>query len=265
MKISVVTISFNQAKFLRQCIDSVLDQNFNNIEYIIVDPGSTDGSREIIESYGSRVLKIFAKDAGPADGLNAGFTNATGSIFGFLNADDELLPGALSRISSFFKDKNDVDVVSGCGYFTDETGVRLGRIISSRLTPWLYAHRGVTIFQQGTFFRANYFRKVGGFNATNHTCWDGELFLDMAIAGARFSTINNDLAHFRLHEGGITGSGRLGEKYQLDTKRLFIKATGRERNYFDRLQDIVARVVKGCIDPTYHVRRAISMTMSRKR
>ena len=94
MKISVVTISFNQAKYLRQCIDSVLNQNYQNIEYIIVDPGSTDGSRQIIESYGDRVIKIFEKDAGPADGLNMGFSRATGDIFYFINSDDYVLPGA---------------------------------------------------------------------------------------------------------------------------------------------------------------------------
>ncbi|PMX34065.1 hypothetical protein C1Y26_29800 [Pseudomonas sp. MPR-R2A7] len=69
MKISIVTISFNQADYLKKCIDSVLSQHFNDLEYIVVDPGSTDGSREIIESYGDRLIKVFEKDTGAADGL----------------------------------------------------------------------------------------------------------------------------------------------------------------------------------------------------
>lgn len=119
-------------------------------------------------------------------------------------------------------------------------------------------------FQQGTFFRASYFDKVGGFNIENGTCWDGELFLDMAIAGARFATLGDDLAHFRLHEGGITGSGRMEEKYRKDTARLFTKATGRKRNSFDAVQDIAARVAKGLIDPAYYFRRASSVISVQK-
>lgn len=264
MKISVVTISFNQAKFLRQCIDSVLNQGYSNFEYIVVDAGSTDGSREIIESYGARITKIFEKDAGPADGLNNGFRHATGDVLGFLNSDDELLPNALSRIMDFFNTNQRVDVVSGCGYFTNSEGDRLRRVVPSKLTTWLYVHGGVSVFQQGTFFRTPYFNKVGGFNIENSTCWDGELFLDMAIAGARFATIGDDLAHFRLHEGGITGSGRLAEKYRKDTARLFIKATGRERNSFDAVQDIAARGIKGLVDPAYYFRRALSVIAIRK-
>lgn len=259
MKISIVTISFNQASFLRQCMDSVLNQDYGDLEYIIVDPGSTDGSREIIESYGDRIIKIFEKDNGPADGLNVGFAKATGNIFGFLNSDDELLPNALCRIGAFLELNQGVDVVSGCGYFTNSEGARVRRIVPSKLMAWLYVHGGVSVFQQGTFFRAPYFSKVGGFNIENDTCWDGELFLDMAIAGANFATIGDDLAHFRLHEGGITGSGRMAEKYRKDAMRLFTKVTGRKRNNFDTLQDIAARVVKGLVDPAYYCRRASSL------
>lgn len=265
MKISIVTISYNQAQFLEQAILSVVNQDYQNIEYIVVDPGSTDGSREIIEKYRSKISKVvLEEDAGAADGLNKGFALATGDIFGFLNSDDELLPNALARIADSFNDNPRADVISGCGYFTDSAGVRLRRIMPSKLTPWLYVHGGVSIFQQGTFFRASYFNKVGGFNIENRTCWDGELFLDMAIGGARFTTIGDDLAHFRLHEGGITGSGRLEEKYQKDTMRLFTKATGRERNSFDTVQDIAARVMKGLIDPAYYFRRASSIIARQK-
>lgn len=266
MKISIVTISYNQSEFLERAILSVINQNYPNLEYIVVDPGSTDGSRELIQKHRSRISKVhFENDVGAADGLNNGFSHATGSIFGFLNADDELLPGTISLIAAFFNANESVDVVSGCGYFTDSSDVRLGRIISSKLTAWLYVHGGVSIFQQGTFFRASYFSKVGGFNIENTTCWDGELFLDMAIAGAKFATLVDDLAHFRLHEGGISGSGRLENKYRNDTSRLFVKATGRERNSFDRVQDIAARLVKGLIDPTYYFRRAFSAIVSQKR
>ena len=94
-RVSIVTISYNQAQFLERTILSVLDQDYPEIEYIVVDPGSTDGSREIIERYGSRISKVILRpDRGAADGLNSGFAEASGQILGFLNSDDTLLPGA---------------------------------------------------------------------------------------------------------------------------------------------------------------------------
>ena len=94
MRISIVTLSYNQRTFLREAIDSVLQQDHPDLEYIVVDPGSTDGSREFIRSYGEQVAQVvFEPDQGAADGLNKGFSRATGEVFGFLNADDYLLPG----------------------------------------------------------------------------------------------------------------------------------------------------------------------------
>ena len=102
MKFSIVTISYNQVKYLKQCIESVLSQQNVDIEYIIVDPGSTDGSREIINSY-QNIIKIFKKDIGPADGLNNGFKIASGDYFGFINSDDFLIHFSKFDIVLFFK------------------------------------------------------------------------------------------------------------------------------------------------------------------
>ena len=96
MKVSVVTVSFNQARFLERAIRSVLGQDYDDIEYIVVDPGSTDGSRAIVERWRDRIDRIILEpDRGPPDGLNKGFAAATGEIFAYLNADDALLPGAV--------------------------------------------------------------------------------------------------------------------------------------------------------------------------
>src|ERR1039458_5622209 len=104
MRISIVTLSYNQRVFLREAIDSILQQDYPDLEYIVVDPGSTDGSRELLRSYGERISHvIFELDQGAADGLNKGFGQASGEIFGFLNADDFLLPGSLHRVAEFFQ------------------------------------------------------------------------------------------------------------------------------------------------------------------
>lgn len=251
MRLSIVTISFNQGRFLRQCMESVLSQSHPEIEYIVVDPGSRDDSRQIIESYGRRVTAVLEPDDGPADGLNKGFARASGDWFGFLNADDLLLPGALERIAGHVAQRPEVDVWSAGGYVIDESGRRQRTVLPSRFTPWLYAHGGVSVFQQGTFFRADAFRHVGGFNAANSTCWDGELFLDMALAGARFATVGDRLAEFRLHQAGISGSGRLIERYRDDNQRLFVKAMGRPRQRLDVIGDLTARLAKFLLDPRY--------------
>ncbi len=258
MRISIVTISYNQAHFLRECIDSVLSQDHQDVEYIVVDPGSTDGSREIIESYGERVIRVFEADDGPADGLNKGFGLATGDVFGFVNSDDKLAPGALTCVAGAFDSKPTVDVIMGCGHFIDAYGRAQRRVVPSRFTPWLCVHGAVTIFQQGTFFRRASFERVCGFNPNNTIAWDGELFLDMALSGARFARIADNLAFFRIHGSSITGSGghsNTNQGYRLYHRRVLLKATGHPRKRIDWLLDKVARLAKYASDPTYLVNR----------
>ncbi|RYF34399.1 MAG: glycosyltransferase [Comamonadaceae bacterium] len=255
MKISVVTISFNQGEFLRECIDSVLDQGYPDLEYIVVDPGSTDNSREIIDSYGDRLIRIYEKDEGAADGLNRGFARATGEIFAFINSDDALLPGSLQCMADQFKRRPNTDLVAGAGYFSDAKGERGKRITPSRLTPWLYVFGGVTLFQQGMFFRRAIFEKVGGFNKANRTSWDAELFVDMAKAGAQFDYIDDDIALFRMYPGSITGSGRLRQRYLEDAARIFEGVIGRPPRPGDWMLNRVARLAKFALDPVYVVRR----------
>ena len=265
MKISVVTISFNQAKFLRQCMDSVLNQNYPDIEYIVVDPGSTDGSREIIESYGDRIVKVFEKDSGPADGLNKGFSLATGDIYGFLNSDDILLPNAFKIVSKTFLSNSKFDAINGSGFIINEDGSIAYRIVSSKFTTSLYLLNAVTVFQQATFFKAKFFNKVGGFNIKNKTCWDGEFFFDIAEAGARFKNIYDDLAYFRLYPTSISGSGRLYTQYQKDHLRIYKEATGRDFNWFDKVFCIAMRPIKWILTPAYLYQRFLSVYSSSKR
>lgn len=221
MKISVVTISFNQAKFLRQCIESVLNQDYPDIEYIIVDPGSTDGSREIIESYGNRIIKIFEKDNGPADGLNMGFSRATGDIFYFINSDDYVLPNAFSSAASEFAQRPDLDVLLGAGIEVDAQGSWKKNYYPSSVSPKAYVNGAVTLFQQGMFFRSHTFRKTAGFNPSNKTSWDGELLLSFMLKNFRFKRIMKHLAAFRIYPESITGSQRFSMQFELDKNRLY--------------------------------------------
>lgn len=239
VKISIVTISFNQAPFLTECIESVLSQQVDELEYIVVDPGSTDGSREIINRY-SGITRIFEPDNGPADGLNRGFRSATGGIFGFLNADDYLLPGALGKVMTELKDGRS-KMISGSGislYKGEETKIR-----PTHMTLHQLHYRSARIFQQSTFFHKDLFDQVGGFNPENRTCWDYELFVDMISAGAVHKIIDDELGVFRLHDESISGSGRLNDAYKEDLERIFKKHMGRPFGPFDRGLSLMHRAV----------------------
>jgi len=232
MKISIVTISFNQEKYLPACIDSILSQTGCELEYIVVDPGSQDGSRAIIDSYGDSIVKVYEKDEGPADGLNRGFARATGDVYGFINSDDYLLPGALKKISEIFQAGEDNMFVTGGGFTEDENGART-RIYPNPLTVQGMLHRSDVVFQQSTFFPARLYKQVKGFNTTNTTCWDYELFLRFLLLGARHQVTKHDMAVFRLYAGSISGSGRLESRYLQELDTLFHECTGRNRNAKD--------------------------------
>jgi len=262
MKISIVTISFNQAQFLRECIESVLNQNHSVVEYIVVDPGSTDGSREIIDSYGDRIIRVYEKDSGPADGLNRGFARATGDIYGYINSDDYLLPNTLRYIAEYFSQESGVDVVSGAGKFVDANGLEIGKVTPSKFSNWLYAYGAVTLFQQGSFFRSNVFKNIGGFNVENKICWDGELFVDFYKAGAKFSCVRKDCAAFRMYGSNISSGPIYGEKLALEHSRIFEKIINRAQSKIDPTIRLAARFIKLC-DLSYLFRRVLSANYSR--
>jgi glycosyltransferase involved in cell wall biosynthesis len=243
MKFSVVTVSFNQRQYLEEALTSVLAQDYPAIEYIVVDPGSTDGSRELIESFRDRLATVvFEADQGAADGLNKGFQRASGDIFGFLNSDDALLPGAMKTVSRAFEQNPDCDIVMGNGFIVDALGQRIRRIRAAGFTLDRYFYGGATWLQQATFFRRAAFERVGGFNINNRSCWDGELVVDMVRLGAKVKYVNQDLALFRIHAQSITGSRRHSEMMKADADRMFSLSRGRQWTALDTLRAYLVRV-----------------------
>ncbi len=221
MKVSIVTISYNQVRYLEQAICSVLEQDYPNIEYIVVDAGSTDGSREIIEKYRDQIDQIiFESDDGPADGLNKGFQHANGDIFGYLNSDDILLPNAVSQIAQAFHKNSDASVISGHGAIIDADGRIRKQVYSHRFNLNAYAYGVCVLVQQASFFRKDDFFRVGCFNPFNRVSWDGELWADMALSGAKFSRLHSYLANFRVHGKSITGSGEYRMEIQKQHARI---------------------------------------------
>lgn len=258
MKISIVTISYNQAQFLESAIKSVVEQKHPNVDYIVVDPGSTDGSRDVIERYRDRITRIiYEPDNGPADGLNRGFSEATGDIYGFLNSDDTLEPDALSSVASYFMNQPDVDVVSGHSRIIDHEGKVMRRFYSDHFSLWMAAHGASILSQASTFFRAKVFHRVNGFNVKNHVAWDGELFVDMAMAGAQFESVNEIFSNFRIHEDGITGSGKLHDAYEGYNRSIFKKIMGRESNRVDAMAVVFAKYARKVANPLDTIERLL--------
>jgi glycosyltransferase involved in cell wall biosynthesis len=224
-KISVVTISFNQAEFLERTIKSVIEQDYPFIEYIVVDPGSTDGSREIIEKYRHRISHIvYEPDEGPADGLNKGFSLASGDIFAYLNSDDKLLPDTLKYIAAEFVKSPNTDVISGHGLIIDKDDKVLQKVFSHPFSLTSYAAGCCVLVQQSTFFKPDLFRAIGGFNKDNKLCWDGELMVDFALRGAKFKLVRKYLSCFRIYDNSITGSGQqLSHNYSVQHEKIISK------------------------------------------
>lgn len=243
MKISIVTISYNQAPYLRRCIESIINQEYVNVEYIVVDPGSSDESRVIIDSYGDKIIKVYDPDCGPSDGLNNGFAKATGDIFGFINSDDYLLPGALKHVENFFLMSKPNTFVSGCG-FIDNLGKDKKPIKPSVMTKLTLLYQVCTIFQQGTFFPSYMFKKVNGFNSSNKTCWDYEFFLSLILNGFKNKILNMDIATFTIHPASITGSGEQNMAYKNSMNEIFFKVYGRGFNSFDWIIRLCFRIAK---------------------
>lgn len=235
MKFTIVSISYNQAEFLERAISSVIEQDYPNIEYIVVDPGSTDGSREIIQKYRHKITHvILERDNGPADGLNKGFSLATGDILGFINSDDFLLPGSLKEVARKFVENKGIDVISGHGYVVNKNGDVVRRIYSDKFNLKRSAYGACILIQPSTFFSMSSYKASGGFNTQNRSNWDSELFIDMALAGANFMTIDKMLSAYRIHSESITGTARLRHLHKTHRHRMFTKVFNRDPTYFDR-------------------------------
>ena len=202
-KISLVTPSYNQGPYLEQTIRSVLDQGYPNLEYVIVDGGSTDESVEIIRKY-ERHLKwwVSEKDKGQTDAINKGIAHCTGDVFGYINSDDLLYPRSLDRVAQ-----------------TWNQGVRWMVGWSLYLEPgqsdWPYLMRAVgervdwfldnPIPQQSSFFDRRFLDQVGPFRTDLHYCFDYEYWMRLRfVAGVKPFGIRQCMSAFRLHDTSKT-------------------------------------------------------------
>jgi len=198
--VSIVTPSFNQAKFLRRTIDSVLSQHYPNLEYIIIDGGSQDGSVDIIKEYEDHLTYWESNpDRGQTDALNKGFNKANGKYLAWLNSDDVYQPGAVDAAVEYLEAHPGVGMVYGDCSFIDAQDRKIGMFPAAQ-TDYDRLRRGyVHIPQQASFFRGDLWQQVGPLDPTFYFAMDYDLWVRLAKRAPLVYLPGKVWASFRLH------------------------------------------------------------------
>ena len=209
--VTVVTPSFNQGRFIRETIESVLKQDYPRIEYLVMDGGSTDETLSILHEYSDRLRWVSEPDRGQAHAINKGWRQATGSIVAYLNSDDVYLPGAVTHAVGALQAHPDAAAVYGEGYHVDEAGAILERyptesFDADRLREICF------ICQPTVFLRREAVDRAGYLDESLRYCMDYDLWIRLARAGKSFTHTPQYLASTRLHADTKT-LGQRGEAH----------------------------------------------------
>lgn len=183
-KISVVVPSFNQAKYLELALRSIIDQNYPNLELIVVDGGSTDESPDIIRKYSaSMAFWCSEPDGGQTQGIIKGFTHATGEVLCFLNSDDLFEPRSLHEVGEYFAKHPDVDAVYGNALWIDAEGNVLRPQKEIPFSRFIFLHTYNYIPSMSMFWRRAIYDIAGGFDATYQMAFDADLWMRISDHG----------------------------------------------------------------------------------
>lgn len=214
LTISVVTPSFNQARFLVSCLDSVKEQSYQPIEHLVYDPGSTDGSLEIARQYPGVTL-INEPDSGQSDALNKGFARAQGDIIAWLNSDDAYAnPHVFEAMAELFSKPDAPEIIYGRGEFVDQDGNKLRDAYVNKdpdSLPWRFQQED-GILQPALFMRKSVIEKVGMLRNDRHYCMDYEYWIRCVKAGVTFEYVDMLVARAAFHVDNKTFGSR-GESY----------------------------------------------------
>lgn len=209
--ISIVTPSFNQGQFIQVTIDSVLDQNYPNLEYLVADGGSTDDTVAILRSYGKKLRWFSQPDKGQTDAINKGMAQTSGEIVLYLNSDDVLLPGALKTIATAFQRQPEVQWLTGDYAIIDEHGQPMQSFVAAYKRWWRQWPTKSTlsianyIAQPSTAWRRSAMAEVGPFKQSLRYCMDLDYWFRL-MERYPLLTLSQPLSAFRIHSQSKGGS-----------------------------------------------------------
>jgi len=207
-KITVVTPSYNQGQFIEETILSVLNQDYPNLEYIIMDGGSTDETVEIIKKYEDRLTFWESKkDNGQADAINKGFSMSTGDIICWLNSDDCFIQGALWYAASEINTDKCEIIFGNCFHYNENSSQVTGSNVQ-----WSFKNSDISyhdyVIQPSSFFTKKAWEAVGELNTSLHYVFDWEWFIRAKKKGIDFRPVDYYLSEYRLHSDHKTGTGK---------------------------------------------------------
>lgn len=215
LRVSVVMPSYNQARFIREAIDSVLSQGYDLLDLLVMDGGSTDGTVDILKSYGDRLAFVSQRDRGQSDAINQGLARVKGDIACWLNSDDRFTPDAIQKVVEVFEENPDVDFMYGKGWLIDETSRMIGDAGVLPFDLWKLIHQRNFIQQPSCFFRKSLIAKVGPIDETLHYVMDWELWIRFSDYKGLY--IDQYLSCNRVYNDNKTQSGQLRRWYEIRT------------------------------------------------
>lgn len=212
-KISIVTPVFNARPFIEAAIKSVQNQNYPNLEYIIIDGGSTDGTVEIIKKYAKYLTYwVSEPDKGQTEALNKGFKRSMGILRGWLNADEEYLPGALKCVAKTYMASEDLELIYGDRYIEDLTVYPTRKYLQTipfNIKPFPYMfYTGRTLFSDATFWTKKIHDQLIGLDERFQPyAMDVEWFLRVTGVAKKWKHIGQPISIFKLHESNVSAEG----------------------------------------------------------
>lgn len=221
-RLSIVIPSFNQAEYLEEALRSVILQGYPNLQLLVIDGGSTDGSVDVVRKYASFIARWRSRrDAGQAAAINEGFAAADGELLAYLNSDDLYQPGALAAVAEAFVAQGRPDTALLCGAVEDFDANGRGRIHGNSqfgsVLQWLDG--GVSLHQPGCFWTKYLWHRCGPLLQNSHYVFDRYFFAACRTRGARFLHLPTVLARFRHHHDSktilsSTGTDRFSEEWE---------------------------------------------------